>query len=284
MNGFYFLSAPQLQQLKSRDPAAAEIDISLDLGRSLTRVIRDGDQFQVGGGNPFTFDISSLPDEDDLRTIWIYRDGGWHKWQYFDERRSKFYKMVFVAEGAPPTVEISGVKMHVTKDGSPAIDTQRKLKALGRVRGEVLDTCCGLGYTAIALADAPGVTRVRVCEVDPNMLRLTRENPWSGELWSNKKIEHHLLSAAAFLESVLDKSLGAILHDPPRFSLGPELYSESFYRYCHRVLRAGGRMYHYTGDPHKHKGRDLPGQTLARLKKCGFRRGSRAYQGVVAIK
>ena len=53
---------------------------------------------------------------------------------------------------AAPTMLISGIPMHRIKDTDPWSDTLTKVRALGPVRGRVLDTSLGLGYTAIALA------------------------------------------------------------------------------------------------------------------------------------
>ncbi len=44
-----------------------------------------------------------------------------------------------------PTVTISSVKMHRTAYVSPKRDTESKIKALGKLRGLILDTCFGLG-------------------------------------------------------------------------------------------------------------------------------------------
>ena len=66
-------------------------------------------------------------------------------------------------------------------------------------------------------------------------------------------------------------SFSVILHDPPRFALAGELYSESFYRELYRVLREGGRMLHYIGSPgSKYRGKDLISGIQRRLDNCGF--------------
>ena len=45
--------------------------------------------------------------------------------------------------------------------------------------------------------------------------------------------------------------MDAVLHDPPRFGIAGELYSQSFYDQLARVLRPRGRLFHYTGTPNK---------------------------------
>lgn len=62
-------------------------------------------------------------------------------------------------------------------------------------------------------------------------------------------------------------SFDAVVHDPPRFSLAGELYSEIY-----RVLRHGGRLFHYTGNPHVIKtGSSFVDGVIRRLKAAGFK-------------
>jgi predicted methyltransferase len=66
-------------------------------------------------------------------------------------------------------------------------------------------------------------------------------------------------------------SYDAILHDPPRFGIAGELYSQAFYDELARVIITGGLMFHYTGSPNKlTSGRDVPKEVLRRLQKAGF--------------
>jgi len=254
------------------------ISVSLDCGKSLSNVsVKD---------NVMTFDDITIPVPSEVpandRTILVYKEREWEKWQRFDEETNKFYKMIFVVEGKPPTVEISGIKMHVTMDGHPELDTERKLRELGKIEGRVADICCGLGYTAQALAKKPGVEHVTVFERDANMLALCRENPWSAGLWNNKKISLQHQSAVDGIRALSDKSCAAILHDPPRYALAPELYEVDFYRECRRILSKRGRFYHYTGNPNQHRKKSLPERTIERLTEAGFRNAREAYQGVKA--
>jgi predicted methyltransferase len=64
---------------------------------------------------------------------------------------------------------------------------------------------------------------------------------------------------------------GALLHDPPRFGIAGELYSQAFYGELARVLERRGRLFHYTGTPNKlTSGRDVPNEVAKRLKMAGF--------------
>ncbi|HSX64897.1 MAG TPA: SAM-dependent methyltransferase, partial [Pseudoxanthomonas sp.] len=81
-----------------------------------------------------------------------------------------------------------------------------------------------------------------------------------------------------------DASVDALLHDPPRFGIAGELYSQVFYDQLARVLRRGGRLFHYTGNPNKlTSGRDVPREVAKRLEKAGFT-PQLALDGVLAVR
>lgn len=280
----FFLDPLQRQKLTVLETIPARLRLSLDAGKSEAETEVTPAGLVLPQGKTLPLPPPELLRLSDERTILIFKDNQWQKWQHFDPQTGKFYKMVFVAPGKPPTVEISGVKMHVTKEGDPELDTRSKLRALGPFRGRALDSCCGLGYSAIALAGLKGVKEVVTIEKDPAMLALCRENPWSRELFDSEKIRLIPGDAAEIIAEMPDRSFAAILHDPPRFALAPELYSDEFYRQCRRVLQQRGKLYHYTGDPNQAHRSSLPERTLERLRKAGFRKAAKAYQGVVAQK
>jgi predicted methyltransferase len=79
-------------------------------------------------------------------------------------------------------------------------------------------------------------------------------------------------------------SFDAILHDPPRFGIAGELYSQVFYEQLVRVLRRKGKLFHYTGAPNKlTTGRDVPGEVANRLQRAGFTTQLNG-DGVLAVK
>lgn len=221
----------------------------------------------------------------DERTILIYDGQTWRKWEYFDEYTQKFYKMIYVGKNKPPTFEISGIKMHVTKEGNPALDTENKIKVFQQLNGIVLDTCIGLGYTAIRAAQNTGVEKVFACESDMNIIKICRENPWSQQIFQQKRIFPVICHVQDFVRMFSDNFIDYIIHDPPRFSLSPALYAEKFYIELHRILRIKGELYHYTGDPNKKiRKQPLWKSTKHLLKKVGFRRVEHSYQGIWAQK
>jgi len=271
-------------QQADRSKLPQQLSLSVDAGRTLgDAILIDGQTLEVSGSKISIAELINARIDD--RSIWKYESGNWEKWQRFDSQTEKFYKMVFVAPGKPPTVEISGVKMHVTQNGDPQIDTTNKLKSLGNIQGRMLDTCMGLGYTAIAAAKRNQVTEVVVCEADVNMFALCNENPWSAELFDNPKIHPVIVPVQEVVKRMPDASIDFVVHDPPRFALAPELYSENFYRQLFRILKPGGKIYHYTGNPNQRvRRRSLPEQTATLLNKTGFRDVREAYFGVVGKK
>src|SRR4029079_18734450 len=81
-----------------------------------------------------------------------------------------------------------------------------------------------------------------------------------------------------------DASVDAILHDPPRFGIAGELYSQAFYDQLARVLRRNGRLFHYTGAPNKLTSRrDVPNEVAKRLRLAGFA-AELSGDGVLATK
>jgi predicted methyltransferase len=262
----------------------SRIEISFDLGLTKTAVLLRDEQILFENEYKIPIPAQDLIREDDKRTILIFKNGFWQKWIYFDQVSNQFIKPVFVSPQKPPTVEISGIKMHVTENQDPMTDTMLKIKALGKLRGKIVDTCCGLGYTAIFLANLKSVSQVFCVEINRIMIAICRENPWSRELFNSPKINLVLGSTAEIIKIMPDNSFGGILHDPPRYALSPELYTEEIYSHFLSILLYRGRLYHYTGNPKKERRRSLAERTISRLKSVGFSRVSAAYQGVIAQK
>ena len=123
------------------------------------------------------------------------------------------------------------------------------------------------------------------CERDENVIEIAKHNPWSIELFNNKKIS--ILKTDALKEIKIFKSsmFDAIIHDPPRLSLASELYSLDFYRELFRVLKNHGKLYHYTGSPgSKNRKVNLAGNVSKRLGQAGFKNIQKAHYGVAAAK
>jgi len=179
-----------------------------------------------------------------------------------------FYKLV--PTGRAPTLEIDGVRMHRTSGTTPDQDTGTKLDVLGLDRGRVLDTCTGLGYTAIESARR-GAELVVTVELEPQVVRIALMNPWSAPLFTGEDI-HKVIGDTYTVASVLPESFfDYVIHDPPRHDHAGHLYGLDYYRRLHRLMAPGGRMFHYTGEPRsRYRGVNLQRGVSRRLREAGF--------------
>jgi uncharacterized protein len=204
------------------------------------------------------------------------------KIQRFSEVRNRIN--VLLPTAGAPTVLISGVQMHRVRDVDPWEDTELKIRTIAPVTGRVLDTCTGLGYTAIAAART--AAEVVTIELDPAMLEVARLNPWSRPLFESPHIRQIVGDACEEVPALGAGSFGRIVHDPPMFNLAGDLYSGEFYRALYRLLAPRGRLYHYIGDPESRSGRSVTNGALRRLQEAGFSRVVRKPQafGLLAYK
>ncbi|HEV8693425.1 MAG TPA: MnmC family methyltransferase [Lysobacter sp.] len=267
--------------LKARDTGATVWTGSLDLGRSIDDVALEQDAWQWRDQRyPYPHRLKD-------RTI-HYWDGD--EFAPVSRFSGSLIKLVPTEWGAP-TFEIDGIKMLPTSKESPFEDARRKV-ALIEPRGKVvLDTCGGLGYFAACCLEA-GVARIHSFEKNADVLWLRTLNPWSPDpdkhgpdapaSGGRLQLSHADVSQA--IKQIANASVDAVLHDPPRFGIAGELYSQAFYDQLARVLRKGGRLFHYTGSPNKlTSGRDVPREVAKRLEKAGFR-AELVLDGVLGIR
>jgi predicted methyltransferase len=262
--------------LAARDAGTGMWNGSLDLGRSRGEAALEADAWQwLGQRYPYP---AVLKD----RTIY-YWDGD--EFAPVSRYAGSLIKLV-PTEWDVPTFEIDGIKMLPTSKESPLDDARRKV-ALVEPRGKVvLDTCGGLGYFAACCLEA-GVARIQSFEKNASVLWLRTINPWSPDPDSplsggRLQLTHADVSQA--IADIPDASVDALLHDPPRFGIAGELYSQAFYDQLSRVLKRGGRLFHYTGSPNKlTSGRDVPREVAKRLEKAGFK-PQLALDGVLALR
>jgi predicted methyltransferase len=187
-----------------------------------------------------------------------------------------------IATATAPTMLIAGFQMHRTTGSDPLSDTRAKIAAVAPIRGEVLDTTTGLGYTAIeASRTADHVTTV---EIDPAAVEMARFNPWSRALFDAHRITRRVADVEEEIHRFPDRAFSCVLHDPPVLALAGELYSLAFYRQLRRVLKPGGRLFHYVGNPESSSGRRTTEGVVRRLHDAGFARvtGAPRAFGVVA--
>ena len=262
--------------IAARDAGADTWTGSLDLGRSSGEARLDADAWEWRGQR------YPWPGKLKERTI-HYWDGD--EFAAVSRYSGALIKLVPTEWGAP-TFEIDGIKMLPTAKASPMEDAQRKV-ALVQPRGKtVLDTCGGLGYFAACCLEA-GATRIQSFEKNADVLWLRTLNPWSPdpeapEFDGRLQLAHDDVTQA--IMQIADASVDALLHDPPRFGIAGELYSQVFYDQLARVLRRGGRLFHYTGSPNTlTSGRNVPREVATRLEKSGFK-AELALDGVLGMK
>ncbi len=186
-------------------------------------------------------------------------------------------------EWGAPTFEIDGIKMLPTARVSPYADAQRKV-GLIQPRGKiVLDTCGGLGYFAACCLEQ-GALRIQSYEKNPDVIWLRALNSWSPDHTNGSALQLSNADVSEQIAALADASFDAALHDPPRFGIAGELYSQAFYDQLARVLKPRGRLFHYTGTPNRLTSRrDVPNEVAMRLKRAGFSTELDG-DGVVAVK
>lgn len=250
---------------------ASTLECSLDLDRSRTSVGL-GAEAWVWKGQRFPW-LDACKD----RTIYYWTGEAFAPVARFGAALIKLVP----TDWGPPTFEIDGIKMLPTAHVSPYADAERKV-ALVQPRGKlILDTCGGLGYFA-AWCVQGRAKQVLSYEKSADVIWLRGLNPWSpGGSADLSLVEGDIAVQVLGLPS---DSVDAVLHDPPRFGIAGELYSQVFYDQLARVLRRRGRLFHYTGTPNKlTSGRDVPNEVIKRLRRAGFSAELNG-DGVLAVK
>jgi len=249
---------------------AGTVECSLDLGRSQTVVEADAAGWQWQGRR--------FPHLE-ARERTIYRWDG-TAFEPVQRYTSSLIKLV-PTDWGPPTFEIDGIKMLPTEHVSPYDDAARKV-GLIQPRGKaILDTCGGLGYFA-AWCVQGGARQVTSFEKNADVIWLRGLNPWSPKAEGALTLTHGDVEKE--IAGLADGAFDAVLHDPPRFGIAGELYSQAFYDQLARVLKRKGKLFHYTGTPNKlTSGRDVPKEVMKRLQRAGFSAALNG-DGVLAVK
>ena len=267
--------------LRYRGGDARSVVVSPDLGLTTVEAAVGPDGVRFPGGVLLRWDAVEAIDAAE-NNCFIVDKGGIRKIAIFSEVTNRPCSLM-PTSGAP-TLLLSGIPMHRIKGTEPHKDTLQKIKSVRPVVGRVLDTATGLGYTAIEAAKT--AEAVVTIEVDPGSLAVARMNPWSRALFENPRIEQRVGDSYDVVETLPDASFTRIIHDPPMFKFAGHLYSRDFYEELYRVLRRGGRMFHYVGDPESKSGRTTTRGVMRRLEAAGFSRVVARPQafGVVAVK
>ena len=276
------LSHRQIEPLlNARLAGEGTVSTSLDLGLTRAEVSLRAGRVEFPDGQWLSWE--SLEEIGESETGCFLVEG--HeavKIQRFSEFLGRAYGLM--PTDRSPTLLVSGIPMHRIKGTDPQRDTLTKIRAVAPVTGRVLDTCTGLGYTAIEAAKT--AEQVVTIELDPTVLEVARLNPWSRALFEDPRIEQIVADSFDAVQDFEDCSFSRIIHDPPWFSLAGELYSGEFYRQLHRVMGRKGRLFHYIGDLSSRSGRNVVKGVARRLQEAGFSRVVRkpGAFGVVAFK
>lgn len=241
---------------------AGKTAVSLDLGITKSKIKVENSYVFFGSQKVSLAQIKKVKEN----FCYIVEDNELKKVAIFYDKTNRYYKLTPTKDW--PTFMISSVPMHRYIHFSPKEDTETKIKEIHPVKGIVLDTCCGLGYTAIMSSKN---AEVHTFERDKAVLTIARINPYSKELFSSNKITLHEEDVFEGIKKFEDSYFDRIIHDPPTFKISPELYSKAFYAELYRVLKKDGIMYHYAPMPGKTKGNDFSKKIVRLLKEAGFR-------------
>jgi len=267
--------------LKVRQQGQTSIELSPDLGLTTVTVMLTPEGVQFPNGERLDWHSIEEISKTEVN-CYVLEDDNIRPIQVFSEYTNRVCSLM-PTKGAPSML-IAGFVMHRIKDIDPMQDTLRKIAAISPIVARVLDTATGLGYTAIEAAKT--ADEVVTIELDPGVQEIARLNPWSQALFYTPKIRQIMGEAYEVVQTFEDGSFSRIIHDPPTFSLAGELYSGAFYQQLFRVLKRGGRLFHYIGDPNSKASGGITKGALKRLQEAGFARVVRkpeAY-GVVAFK
>lgn len=253
--------------VEARRKGLPSIEVSPDLGLTMVRVsIRPEGVVFPSGEQPGWKSIEKI--SKSTVNCFVVEHDGVRPIQVFSETTNRVCSLMPTEKA--PSMLIAGFVMHRIKDIDPYADTLRKIAAIAPVVGQVLDTATGLGYTAIEAARM--AEEVVTIEIDPAVQEVAWLNPWSQGLFDNSKIRLVMGDAFEVVQTFEDQSFSRIIHDPPTFSLAGELYSGEFYRQMFRVLKRGGRLFHYVGDPNSKASGGVTRGVMRRLREAGFAR------------
>lgn len=278
-NRYYFDAKSAALILNAFKDGKNEILLSTDLNRSEKIFPLVGDNLILDEMNRINrLEFIEIQHKDSR--IFMLEEG---KLELLEIRGDGYYKLVPTEQA--PLLEISGVKMHISKGISPYESAALMAAQVVKKGDRILDTCSGLGYAATAAVKL-GSREVITVEISATVMALRQKNPWSADLSSPviSAVHGDINDLICDYES---ESFDAIIHDPPRFSLAGELYSEKFYREIFRVLKRRGSLFHYTGNPQLLKrGSNFMDHAIQRLRAAGFRRVVKVpgLMGVTATK
>jgi predicted methyltransferase len=275
----HFQATPLLRAWNAGETKART---SIDLNLTMVLVELSDSGVMLPDGRAIPWEAVREAEENERGCFVIDGDGALRKVQAYSPVTDRV--LTLYPTPGPPTMLVSGVPMHRIKGTNPLQDTISKVRAISPIGGTVLDTATGLGYTATQASRS--AARVITIEIDPAAHEIARMNPWSKELFDSQKVDLLLGDVYDVVPAFAAETFDCIIHDPPMFSLAGDLYSTGFYAELRRVLRPGGRMFHYIGDPDSKMSGSVTRGVARRLEDAGFQRVKQVPEafGVTAAK
>lgn len=166
---------------------------SIDLGFSQCEVVLNSDGLSQNGHLLATWGEMQKIATTENSCFALYNDGS-KPWQISTLSKNTGYPASLcppLDKSGPPTLVLGGFTMHRISGEkiNPMVDTDAKVATIRSAlldSKNVLDTCMGLGYTAIEAAKCvrSGGT-VTTIEHDEASLEMCTYNPWSAKLFDN---------------------------------------------------------------------------------------------------
>lgn len=244
----------------------SEIETTLNLGISKTKVKLSKNGFY------YKNKLISLPKlRDDDHSCYVLIRDKLEKVQWFSNETKQMYKLVPTSNR--PILQISGTSMHKF----PFVE---RIKA-DKLTGKILDAGTGLGYTAIVAAET--AEQIITVEFDQNVIEMQKLNPYSQELFKRKNIKRLKGDIVRIIKKFSDQEFDFIIFDAGTPRSSGEFFSQNNYQEAYRVLKSGGKMYHYLPKHLITHGRDFAGEVILRLRKLGFELVERNEEGSYAM-
>ena len=252
----YIASSNELRKINyAIKKGKKEIDISLDLGKTLSKIQLNKDEIILPDKTKVKPD--KIKDKD--KNCYIIKNNKFIKLQFFSKETDKLYKLI--PTSFRPILKISATSMHKM----PFIEKIKKLK----LNGKILDSGTGLGYTAIAASQH--AKQVITIEWDPNVIEIAKLNPYSLEIYEKKNIKQINADFTKEVKKFKTNEFDNIILDAGTVHQSGDFFSTNNYKEVYRVLKPNGKLFHYLPQSGIMRGRDYIGEIIKRLKTLDFK-------------
>jgi predicted methyltransferase len=260
---FPILSSEDLRKISNAiSEGKTEISVSLDLDfsgeKEKIELFDKGIVF-----NKKKIEIPKIRDDD--KSCYLILEDVFEKVQY--SSGGGVYKLI--PTSFRPILQISGTSMHKQS----FIERVEKDKLFGRI----LDSGTGLGYTAIVASKT--ASKIITIEIDEMVSEIQKINPYSQGLFENKNIEIAYGDLVDEIKKFRSTEFNFIILDGGTPRSSGEFFSQENYNQAFRVLKFGGRLYHYVPNYHANRGVDFAARISSYLKKAGFKKIVRDEEG-----